>query len=75
MDATRLRLQNLLSDSNTDNSRLTQGQMLLLGLNGLFEKIETSLIKLADQLRSSTSDFTCEFVEKARKRMVKLLYY
>lgn len=46
MEMTRLGFQDLLSEG--ENGSLTQGQMLLLGLNGLFEKIESSLIKFVE---------------------------
>lgn len=72
MEITRLRFQDLISDGANEDSHLTRGQMLLLGLNGLFEKIESNLIKLAHQLKNpSIPDPACVLIENARKRMVK----
>lgn len=74
MENTRLRFQDLISDGGIEeDAHLTRGQMLLLGLNGLFEKIESNLITLANQLKNpEIPDPSCEIIENARKRMVKL---
>ena len=56
MEITLLRFQDLLGEGTSgDDLRLTQGQMLLLGLNGLFEKMETSLLNLKDLVQERSS--------------------
>lgn len=71
MEMTRLRFQDLLGEGVDEEVRLTQGQMLLLCLNGLFEKVETGLVKLANHLKSmSTEKTNLELIEDARHRMV-----
>lgn len=73
MEITRLRFQDLLGESGDENARLTQGQMLLLGLNGLFEKMESNLMKFADQLKNLTAlDVHLDFVEDIFKKMVMI---
>jgi hypothetical protein len=52
MEMTQLRFQDLLGGGGSVESvRLTRGKMLLLCLNGLFEKVENGLIKLANHLK------------------------
>lgn len=71
MEMTRLRFQDLLGEGIEEEVRLTQGQMLLLCLNGLFEKVETGLVKLANHLKSMPPIKTnVEVIEEARHKMV-----
>lgn len=51
MDITRLGYQDLLGEGQ-DDAELSQGQMLLLGLNGLFEKLESNLLRLVESLKT-----------------------
>lgn len=79
MEITLLRFQDLLGEGASDDVHLTQGQMLLLGLNGLFEKIETSLLGLANVLKqqhwatiSSAASSSFEPLKQAWRLMVML---
>lgn len=74
MEMTRLRFQDLLGEGGCieEEVRLTQGQMLLLCLNGLFEKVENGLIKLANHLQNMPpAKNHVELLEDAQHRMVK----
>ena len=73
MEMTRLRFQDLLGEGGCveEEVRLTQGQMLLLCLNGLFEKVENGLIKLASHLQNMPPVKSHgELLEDAQHRMV-----
>ena len=75
MEVTRLRFQDLLGEGNDEEVQLTRGQMLLLCLNGLFEKIETNLVKLANHLRCVPAlKSQGELLEDAWNRMVCKLH-
>ena len=74
MEMTRLRFQDLLGEGGCieEEVRLTQGQMLLLCLNGLFEKVENGLIKLANHLQNMPpAKNHVELLEDAQHRMLK----
>lgn len=73
MEMTRLRFQDLLGEGIAGEVRLTQGQMLLLCLNGLFEKVETGLLKLEHHLKTMPAlENHMELLEDAQHRMVFL---
>ena len=66
---TRLRFQDLLGEGSDQQVQLTQAQMVLLCLNGLFEKVENGLVRLSHQLHAMTSD---PHDSAARDQLVKL---
>lgn len=70
-----MRFQDLLDDSaDESNPRLTQGQMLILGLNGLFEKMEASLVKLAERIKNAPVESTASTLfHNIREKMVKIV--
>lgn len=75
MEMTRLRFQDLLGEGGCveEEIRLTQGQMLLLCLNGLFEKVENGLIKFANHLQNMPPvKNNVELLEDAQHRMVNV---
>lgn len=73
MEMTRLRFQDLLGEGIDGEIRLTQGQMLLLCLNGLFEKVESGLVKLANYLKTMPAvENHMELLEETQHRMVFL---
>ncbi len=75
MEMTRLRFQDLLGEGGCveEEVRLTQGQMLLLCLNGLFEKVENGLIKLANHLQNMPPvKNNVELLEDVQHRMVNV---
>ena len=51
MEMTRLGYMDLLGEGLQNAEELSQGQMLLLGLNGLFDKAESNLLKLVGSLK------------------------
>ena len=71
---TRLRFQDLLGEAVDEQQlRLSQGQMLLLCLNGLFDKVESGLVKLANHLKNqSVPKQRPELLEQVGNRMVSL---
>ncbi|KAK4015632.1 hypothetical protein OUZ56_030607 [Daphnia magna] len=70
MEMTRLRFQDLLGEGIDGEVRLTQGQMLLLCLNGLFEKVESGLVKLANYLKTMPAvENHMELLEETQHRM------
>ena len=71
---TRLRFQDLLGEAVDEQQlRLSQGQMLLLCLNGLFDKVESGLVKLANHLKNqSVPKQRPELLEQVANRMVSL---
>ena len=74
MEMTRLRFQDLLGEAVDEQQlRLSQGQMLLLCLNGLFDKVESGLVKLANHLRNQpVPKQRPELLEQVGNRMVSL---
>ena len=71
---TRLRFQDLLGEAVDEQQlRLSQGQMLLLCLNGLFDKVESGLVKLANHLKNQpVPKQRPELLEQVGNRMVSL---
>ena len=71
---TRLRFQDLLGEAVDEQQlRLSQGQMLLLCLNGLFDKVESGLVKLANHLKNQpVPKQRPELLEQVANRMVSL---
>ena len=71
---TRLRFQDLLGEAVDEQQlRLSQGQMLLLCLNGLFDKVESGLVKLANHLKNLPAPKQRpELLEQVGNRMVSL---
>lgn len=71
---TRLRFQDLLGEAVDEQQlRLSQGQMLLLCLNGLFDKVESGLVKLANHLKNQpVPKHRPELLEQVANRMVSL---
>ncbi|EDO48437.1 predicted protein [Nematostella vectensis] len=60
--------------SNGDeSSKMTAGQMLLTGFNGLFTKVESELTVMAaamSKINSATGDLTCDVIQDACKLQV-----
>lgn len=82
MEITLLRFQDLLGEGASDDVHLTQGQMLLLGLNGLFEKMETGLLSLANVLKQQhwaaanvAANSSFEPLKQAWRLMVMLILF
>lgn len=71
MNSTKLRFHELLGQGDEeDDTNLTRGQMLLQGLNGLFEKVESDFIEWATRAKLDDDAQQTNLLIEAREKLV-----
>ena len=71
MNSTKLRFTELMGQGDEeDDANLTRGQMLLQGLNGLFEKIESDFIEWTTRAKLEDNSLQSNLLIEAREKVV-----